>query len=44
MRVPELFGLYPFRHLWQMISTVAADLRPGVHLVDILRAPSPWAP
>ena len=39
--VPELFGLYPFRHVWQMISTVAAKLRPDVHLVDVLRAAFP---
>ena len=41
VRVPELFGLYPFRHVWQMISTVVAELRPGVDLVDILRAAFP---
>ncbi|MBD2767858.1 aminodeoxychorismate synthase component I [Hymenobacter sp. BT664] len=41
VRVPELFGLYPFRHLWQMISTVTAELRPGADLVDGLRAAFP---
>ena len=41
VRVPELFGLYPFRHLWQMISTVEAELRPGTNLADILRATFP---
>ena len=41
VRVPELFGLYPFRHLWQMISTVQADLRPDAHLEDVLRATFP---
>jgi para-aminobenzoate synthetase component 1 len=41
VRVPELFGLYPFRHLWQMISTVEAELRPGVALTDVLRASFP---
>ena len=41
VRVPELFGLYPFRHVWQMISTVAAELRPDVDVVDILRAAFP---
>ena len=41
VRVPELFGLYPFRHLWQMISTVTADLRPGTGLADVLRATFP---
>ncbi len=41
VRVPELFGLYPFRHLWQMISTVAADLRPATDLDEVLRATFP---
>ncbi|MFD2717504.1 aminodeoxychorismate synthase component I [Hymenobacter monticola] len=41
VRVPELFGLYPFRHLWQMISTVEASLRPDVQLPGILRAAFP---
>ncbi|UOR06688.1 anthranilate synthase component I family protein [Hymenobacter aerilatus] len=41
VRVPELFGLYPFRHVWQMISTVEAELRPDADLVDILRATFP---
>mgnify|MGYP002780825449 FL=1 len=41
VRVPELFGLYPFRHVWQMISTVEANLRPGLGLVDVLRATFP---
>ena len=41
VRVPELFGLYPFRHLWQMISTVTADLRPGTDLATVLRATFP---
>ncbi|MFD1468616.1 anthranilate synthase component I family protein [Hymenobacter caeli] len=41
VRVPELFGLYPFRHVWQMISTVEAELRPGVALPEILRATFP---
>lgn len=39
--VPELFGIYPFRHVWQMISTVQAELRPGLGLVDVLRATFP---
>jgi para-aminobenzoate synthetase component 1 len=41
VRVPELFGLYPFRHVWQMISTVAAELREDVDLVEVLRATFP---
>ncbi len=39
--VPELFGLYPFRHVWQMISTVEAQVRPGTGLVDALEATFP---
>jgi len=41
VRVPELFGLYSFRHVWQMISTVQAHRRPGCDLVDALRAAFP---
>ena len=41
VQVPELFGLYPFRHVWQMISTVAAELRPNIDLVEVLRAAFP---
>jgi para-aminobenzoate synthetase component 1 len=41
VRVPELFGTYGFRHVWQLISTVQAELRPGVGLADILRATFP---
>ena len=41
VRVPELFGTYGFRHVWQLISTVAADLRPGIDLGNILRATFP---
>ena len=41
VRVPELFGLYPFRHVWQMISTVAAEMRPGTDVADVLRAAFP---
>ena len=41
VRVPELFGTYGFRHVWQLISTVTAELRPGVSLAEILRATFP---
>ena len=41
VRVPELFGLYPFRHVWQMVSSVTATARPGLGLVDVLRATFP---
>lgn len=41
VRVPELFGTYGFKHVWQLISTVQATLRPGVALADVLRATFP---
>jgi para-aminobenzoate synthetase component 1 len=41
VQVPELFGLYRFRHVWQMISTVQAQARPGTDVVDILQAAFP---
>jgi len=41
VRVPELFGTYGFKHVWQLISTVEADLRPEVDLADTLRATFP---
>lgn len=41
VRVPELFGTYGFKHVWQLISTVQAELRPGIDLADILRAAFP---
>ena len=41
VEVPELFGLYSFRHVWQMISTVTAELRPGTDLTTVLRAAFP---
>ncbi|AYA36266.1 aminodeoxychorismate synthase component I [Hymenobacter oligotrophus] len=41
VQVPELFGLYPFRHVWQMISTVQSQLQPGTTLAEVLRATFP---
>lgn len=41
VRVPELFGTYGFTHVWQLISTVEAALRPGVGLAEVLRATFP---
>jgi para-aminobenzoate synthetase component 1 len=41
VRVPELFGTYSFKHVWQLISTVEAELMPDVSLADILRATFP---
>lgn len=36
-RVEEMFGIYTFAALHQMISTVSARLRPGVGFADALR-------
>lgn len=41
VRVPELFGTYGFKQVWQLISTVRAELRPGVGLADMLRVTFP---
>ncbi|MVN77662.1 para-aminobenzoate synthase [Hymenobacter sp. HMF4947] len=41
VQVPELFGTYGFKHVWQLISTVEAELRPDVDLAAILRATFP---
>ena len=41
VRVPELFGTYGFRQVWQLISTVQAELPPGTTLPDVLRATFP---
>ncbi|WP_324678741.1 anthranilate synthase component I family protein [Hymenobacter sp. GOD-10R] len=41
VQVPELFGLYSFRHVWQMISTVQARRHPAHDFVDLLRATFP---
>lgn len=41
VKVMELFGIYPFRQVHQMISTVVSDLRPECHFVDALRMAFP---
>jgi para-aminobenzoate synthetase component I len=35
--VDELFGIHSFRTVHQMISTVSAELRPGIHPADAIR-------
>jgi len=35
--VPEMFEIYSYNHVHQMISTVTAQLRPDVHPVDAIR-------
>ncbi|HEV2483433.1 MAG TPA: anthranilate synthase component I family protein [Puia sp.] len=38
VQVPELFGVYPFPHVYQMISTVTGELLPGTHWTEAIRA------
>lgn len=38
VRVPELFGVYPFPHVHQMISSVTGDLLPGTHWTQAIHA------
>ena len=35
--VPEMFEIYSYNHIHQMISTITAGLRPGIHPVDAIR-------
>jgi para-aminobenzoate synthetase component I len=41
IQVEEMFGIYGFRHVSQMISTVTGRLRPECDLVDALRGAFP---
>jgi para-aminobenzoate synthetase component 1 len=37
VKVEELFGIYPFENVFQMISTVSGELRPDCHWLDALQ-------
>jgi len=37
VKVAELFGIYSFPQVHQMISTVTCELRPGLHFIDAIR-------
>jgi para-aminobenzoate synthetase component 1 len=37
VKVEELFGIYSFPQVHQMISTITCELRPGLHFIDALR-------
>lgn len=39
--VPELFGIYSFSHVHQMISTISSELKPGITFQEILEATFP---
>lgn len=41
VKVEELFGIYTFPQVHQMISTVSANLKPGTTFEDIIRATFP---
>ena len=41
IQVPELFGIYGFERVWQLISTVTGTLRPDCTGLDALRAAFP---
>jgi para-aminobenzoate synthetase component I len=36
IRVEELFGIYSFAHLHQMISTITSKIKPGYSIIDVL--------
>jgi para-aminobenzoate synthetase component 1 len=41
VRVEELYGIYPFPQVFQMISTITGALLPGMHWTDAIRATFP---
>ena len=41
VQVDELFGVYTFPHVHQLISTISATLKPNISFVDILKATFP---
>jgi para-aminobenzoate synthetase component 1 len=41
VQVEELFGIYTFPHLHQMISTIVSEVRDGVEWTDVIRSAFP---
>jgi len=41
IRVDELFGIYTYPQLHQMISTISAELRKDIHIIDAIKAAFP---
>lgn len=37
VKVEEMFGIYSFQQVHQMISTVVSEMRPDVHFVDVIK-------
>jgi para-aminobenzoate synthetase component I len=41
VQVDELFGVYSFPQVHQMISTISGRLQPGIHIIDAIKATFP---
>lgn len=41
VKVEELFGVYPFDHVFQMISTISSELKEDVSINDIIKTTFP---
>lgn len=41
VKVDELFGVYKFPQLYQMISTISGKLKPGISITEIVKATFP---
>ena len=41
VKVEELFGIYTFKQVHQMISTITSELKDDVHFVDAIKSASP---
>ena len=37
VKVEELFGIYSFEQVHQMISTVSAEIKEGIHFIDVIK-------
>lgn len=37
VKVEELFGIYSFAQVHQMISTIASKIKPGIHFSDVIK-------
>lgn len=37
VKVEELFGIYSYTHVHQMISTITSILKPGIHYTDVIK-------
>ena len=37
VKVEELYGVYTFKQVHQMISSISAELKPGIHFIDAIK-------